>query len=123
MTPPYTAPHEPATSIPTTPSQKLAAALAEECPERRIAETLSDCLSATVMNRAGAVEPAWSVRLQAVALVLDHRYGKPVQRQEVVTVAVDADSSGMRERLAKSPALRKALKEMLAESGEKAIDV
>lgn len=106
-----------------TADQSLAAALENEIPDYRLARTISEAMSATVTTRSGTLEPDFKTRLAAAQLALHYRHGRPVERQEILTVAVDADGSGMKERLAKSPALRKALREMLAESGEKAIDV
>jgi hypothetical protein len=110
------------TATATTPVEKLAIALEQACPEYRLSETLSGCLSATSTSRSGAIEPNWSVRLQAVGMILDHRFGKPIQRQEIVTKTLDTDGeANLRERLKKSPALRKALRELL-EDGDR-IDV
>jgi hypothetical protein len=97
-----------------SPSQTLAAALDREIPESRIAEVLSQCLAATVSTRSGAVEPDHKTRLAAAQLALAYKVGRPVERQEVVSVTLDADaSSGLAERLRHSPALRQSLGAML----------
>jgi hypothetical protein len=93
------------------PSQAIAAALARSIPDNRIAETIASCLSATMTDRSGTVSPDHRTRLAAAQLALAYLVGRPVERQEVVTVSLDADSAlGLRERLAHSPALRQTLR-------------
>ena len=54
-----------------------------------------------------------------IKLYLAYAVGLPVQRQELVTVAINADSmTGLRERLKSSPAMRDALAGLLAEVAE-----
>ena len=97
-----------------SPSQKLAEVLNNECPESRIAEVLSECFTATTVTKSGVAIPDWRTRLSAVQLALAYKVGKPIERQQVMHVNVDAESeSAMDERLRHSPALRKLFREML----------
>jgi len=100
--------------ISDTPGQRLAKCLEDEFPESRIAKGLSEIASATVITRAGTVEPDFKVRLAALQTALSYKIGRPVERQEILTVAANADSAiGMQERLAHSPALRALFRKML----------
>jgi hypothetical protein len=109
----------------STPSQRLAEILASECPDEAIGQVLRDCLGATIVTRSGAVQADSKTRLECARLVLGYRHGLAVKREEVVTVNLGAEESDkLAERLAKSPALRKALSQMLSAHPEaKAIDV
>ena len=102
-----------------TASQQLAEALHTQIPEERLAEVLSSAMSATMTTRAGAVEPDHKTRVQAATLVLAYKVGRPVERQEVVSVNVCGDpDADFAARLKRSPALRRALRMLLAESEE-----
>lgn len=102
-------------ATPLTAGQQLAQELAENVPDERIAIAISQALVATQTARSGVIEPDHKVRLQAATLALAYRHGRPVERQEVVSVNLDADSSiGLADRLANSPALLKSLKEVIA---------
>lgn len=104
---------------PITPGQALAAALDAEIPEERIARALSEALTATTTTRAGTTEPDHRTRLAATQLALAYKHGRPVERQEVVSVNLDADNAlGLRERIRHSPALRKLLADALAQAGD-----
>jgi hypothetical protein len=101
-----------------SPSHKLARILDREIPEDRIAQTLSECMAATSTGRNGVLEPDFRTRLAATQLALAYKVGRPVERQEIVQVNLNADSAiGLRERLRHSPALRKSLAGLLAEAG------
>jgi hypothetical protein len=105
-------PHQPASA-----SAELAEILARKIPFEMVSEALFRGLTATTVSRSGAVEQDTASQLKAAALVLENRVGRPVTRQELVTVNLDADAgAGLRERLAKSPALRSALRKALEES-------
>lgn len=96
------------------PGKVLAEAIAVAAPPERIAEVLSQALAATITTRAGTVEPDTRSRLQAAAILLSYSVGTPIQRSEVLSVNLDADSSvGLKERLANSPALKKSLQSIL----------
>jgi hypothetical protein len=100
-----------------TANQQLAEVLHAEIPEERIARVLSDAMAATMTTRAGTVEPDHKTRVQAATLVLAYKVGRPVERQEVVSVNVGASAdSDLASRLKKSPALRKMMKRMITEA-------
>jgi hypothetical protein len=104
------------TSINTNQSSPLAAALGKAITPERIAATLSDALSATLLSRSGAVEIDTRSRLQAASLILAYLVGKPVERTETVNVNMEADSGlSLKERIQRSPALRAQLTQTLAE--------
>lgn len=97
-----------------TPGQILAKELADNVTDQRLATAISEALTATQTNRDGTITPDHKTRLQAATLGLAYRHGRPVERQEVVSVNLDADSSiGLAERLKNSPALRKSLQAIL----------
>lgn len=97
-----------------TPTQRLASALSDNVTEERLATAISEALVATQKHRDGTIEPDHKVRLEAAKLGLAYSHGRPVERQEVISVNLDADSSlGLAERLANSPTLRKSLQELL----------
>jgi hypothetical protein len=88
-----------------------------------VSEALFRALTATTVSRSGALEQDTRSQLQAASLILENRVGRPVTRQEVVTVSLDAATGvGLSARLAASPAMRQALRKMLDES-ERAIDI
>jgi hypothetical protein len=99
-----------------TASQKLAEVLNHECPEEQIGRVLRECLTATVTDRSGVTSPDFKTRLAAAPFVTTQRHGLPVRREEIIQVNVDADNAtGMKSRLAHSPALRALLRGMLDE--------
>ena len=103
---------KPSTAL--SPGQILAKELADNVTDRRLATAISEALAATQINRDGTITPDHTTRLQAATLGLAYRHGRPVERQEVVSVNLDADSSiGLAERLRNSPALRKSLRQIL----------
>jgi len=108
---------------PDNPSAELAGILAKKIPFEMIAETLFRALTATTVSRAGAVEQDTARQIQAAQIILENRVGRPVTRQEIVSVNLDADAgAGLRERLANSPALRASLQKLIDET-DGAIDV
>lgn len=98
-------------------NREVCEALSRHVTPDDIAKVIHSLINATRPCKGGELPDARAMEAGA-KLWLAYRAGLPVQRQEVVTVSVDADSSGMRERLSKSPALRKALREMLEESDD-----
>ncbi len=97
-----------------TPNELLADALALETPPAEIARALRQALTATVTNRAGVVEPDHRIRIQAADIALAYLIGRPVQRQEILSVNVDADAeAGLEARLKNSPALRQVFRRVL----------
>lgn len=102
------------------PAHALARALEEEIPESRIARVLSDAMAADIVNRDGSRGPDHKTRLAAAETALAYRIGLPVRREESVVVNLNAEQGDdLKERLARSPALRRALAEMLAEVGDR----
>jgi hypothetical protein len=88
-------------------------------PER-VAESISSLLTATRFSKGEGEIPDYRAQEAGAKLYLAYTIGLPVQRQEVVTVNVDADSeNGMMDRLAKSPALRAALRKALDAADDK----
>jgi hypothetical protein len=100
-----------------TPGEVLAAALDAEIPEHRLAKVLSDALVATVTTRSGTTEPDTRSRLAAATLILAYKIGRPVERQEILTVNVSPDETeaALAARIAGSPALRERLRSLLPE--------
>ncbi|MCB1130172.1 MAG: hypothetical protein KDN05_03525 [Verrucomicrobiae bacterium] len=97
------------------PAHALARALEEEIPEARIARVLSDAMAADLVNRDGSRGPDHKTRLAAAETALAYRVGLPIRREESVVVNVDpAGSDDIKERLARSPALRRAFRDLLA---------
>jgi hypothetical protein len=97
------------------PAQALAIALANEIPEARIAQVLSDAMAADIVNRDGSRSADHRIRLSAIETALAYRFGLPVRREESVVVNLDVEQSDkLEERLAKSPALRRSLSALLA---------
>lgn len=88
---------------------------------RRAMDKLLACLEATrsFTDIAGNVhtEPDWKTIQSACVALLAYTDGKPIERREVITKHFDSlDDYG--DRLKKSPALRKAMGELLKESEE-----
>ncbi|MEI6606325.1 MAG: hypothetical protein WCP35_13525 [Verrucomicrobiota bacterium] len=102
-----------------TPSQRLAKCLEDQFPEERIAAALSELAAATSTTRSGTIEPDSRVRLAALQLVIEHRFGRATPRSETPTIARDVDEeSDVAERAKRSPALRAMLRRLLSEAGE-----
>lgn len=96
------------------PTQILAKVLADEIPESRIVQVLSNAMTAELVNRDGTRSPDHRTRLSAAETALAYRHGLPVRREETLLVHADADSAvGMEERLRHSPALRSMVRKML----------
>lgn len=98
------------------PSSELAEILAKKIPFEMVSEALFRALTATTISRSGVVEQDTRSQLQAASLILENRVGRPVTRQEIISVDLNADAAtGMKERLAHSPALRSMFRKMLDE--------
>ncbi len=106
------------------PTVETRAALMARFPAERIAETLARLMEAKVRVVRGRGENAREIEMddhraqvEALKLMLAYRDGRPVERQEVVSVNLDAEAApGIAERLRASPALRAQLRRMLAEA-------
>ncbi len=91
-------------------------AIADKFGSDRIAELLDELTKANCITNGGREIADNKTRLQALTLTLAYLIGRPVERQEVISVNLDADSSiGLAERLQNSPALLKSLKGIIAQ--------
>jgi hypothetical protein len=98
------------------PTAELAAILAKKIPFEMVSEALFRALTATIISRSGAIEQDTRSQLQAASLILENRVGRPVTRQEIISVDLNADSTvGLKDRLTHSPALRLMFRKMLNE--------
>lgn len=108
---------------PTAISQSFILAINACITPKRVAESISGLLGATRELKSGAVLPDYRAQEAGVRLYLAYTIGLPVQRQEIITVAVDSDNNdGMMERLKSSPAARAALRKALDAAEAPAID-
>jgi hypothetical protein len=107
------------------PVEALSAAIACEITPERLSRVLSDALAADQVNRDGTRSPDHRIRLAALEIVLAQTVGLPVRREEPINVNLGAEESDkLADRLARSPALRRALAKMLEEPAkESPIDV
>ena len=95
-------------------SPKLIEAIAVRFPVDAIVDLLVSLVNAEIITKGGHRIADNRTRLAAATLMLNYLVGRPVERQEIVTVNVDADSeAGMMDRLAKSPALRASFRKIL----------
>ena len=101
-------------------NKQVAKVLLEKVSAEKVADVIRDMLNATRLTKEG-VEPDGRQREAGVKLWLAYMVGLPVQRQEIVSVALDAEAEiGMRERLRNSPALRASLRRVLDSLEEEA---
>jgi len=99
---------------PSSISQAFIVAVSECVTPERVAESVNQLLGAKRVTKTGAEFPDYRAIEAGIKLYLAYTIGLPVQRQEVVTVNVDADTeAGMMDRLAKSPALRASFRKIL----------
>ena len=92
-------------------SPKLIEAIATKFPVESIVKLLSELIDAKIITKGGHEIADNRTRLAAATLMLNYLVGRPVERQEIVNVNLDADASlGIDERLRTSPALRQSLK-------------
>ncbi|MBK1883675.1 hypothetical protein JIN85_14755 [Luteolibacter pohnpeiensis] len=105
---------------PGTFNRELQTALAEIYSTEEISAYIDSLLVATFKG-----QPDNRTRLAALTLLMAYLVGKPVERQEVVSVNVDADSLvGIEERLRTSPTLCRALGDALERvKNEQAVEV
>lgn len=92
------------------PQKTLAELLAKELPDDRIAIAIRDAMTATQINRNGAVEPDHRIRLQAATLALAYKHGKPLERQELMHAHLLDAEKQLHERLATSQQARNLLR-------------
>ena len=80
-----------------------------------VVDALQECLQATKTVSVGKMPmevPDYKTRLDTAKVIMQYQVGNPVTRQEVVTHTVDTLSS-LQAKLQKSPALRRAVGNML----------
>jgi len=98
------------------------AELARRFSPEKIGDLLEELCNAESVTNGGRRIADNRTRLAAVTLTLAYLIGRPVERQEIISVNLDADSSaGLFERLKASPALRSSLKKLLEDV--EAVDV
>ena len=87
-------------------------ALAKVFPVERIAKLFEELAEATCITNGGREIPDNRTRLAAAKYVADQVIGTPIQRQEIhQTVTNRTEDESM--RLLESPAMRRAMREML----------
>jgi hypothetical protein len=90
------------------------AAIADKFGGEKMAQMLYELCEANCTTNGGKVIADNRTRLAALTLAMAYLIGRPVERQEILTVNMDADSAvGMEERLRHSPALRAMFRKML----------
>lgn len=100
---------------------KVLAILAEKVPVEEIGDKIRALLDAKTKDGTRSDFRAVEAGLK---IWLSYVVGLPVQRTENVNVNLDADAgAGLRERLAKSPALRSALRKALEDSEGETVEV
>ena len=96
--------------------------LAMSSPEQIVAEMDEIQRKACTYDRHGNEYPDWRTRLAVLTLKLHYLLGKPIERQQIVTATVSGENeTALIERLAKSPAMREALRGVLGEA-EKTVE-
>lgn len=94
-------------------NREIVFALARKVPASRIADKIDELIEMKRQTKDGVVTDVRAMEA-GIKLYLAYVVGMPTQRQEIVSVSLDADSSiGIAERLANSPALLKSLKEVI----------
>jgi hypothetical protein len=117
----------PATPIPTPSDLRSAGSetmeeLFRRIPPSRLVDKLERLLDATTQTKSGNLIADSRTQLAAAQTLVAYYVGRPVERQEVVSVNLDADSSlGIESRLANSPALREQLRRSLAAADAKSL--
>lgn len=90
------------------------AAIAEKFGGETMAQMLFELCDAKCITKGGHEIADNRTRLAALSLAMAYLIGRPVERQEIVSVNVDADNAlGLEERLRHSPALRAMFRKML----------
>lgn len=94
-------------------NREIVFALARKVPASRIADKIDELIEMKRQTKDGVVTDVRAMEA-GIKLYLAYVVGMPTQRQEIVSVSLDADSSiGLAQRLANSPALLKSLKEVI----------
>jgi len=98
--------------------------LNEQFGDNAVVDTLVECMAATKTIAVGGRPmevPDYKIRLDSAKTVMQYQVGNAVTRTEVVTHNVDTLSS-LQSKLQKSPALRRAVGNMLTGSGGGGVD-
>lgn len=109
---------------PADVANELIHQLAHKFPAAVIVDKFSQLLDAKkcIPTQGGGirVEPDSPVQLKAMELLLKYQLGLPVQRQEIIQKSYDSLDT-LKEKLTKSPALRKAVGKIIDSNG--AVDI
>jgi hypothetical protein len=82
----------------------------------KLADLFEELTQATHITNGGREIPDNRIRLAAAIYIANHLIGMPIQRQEILSVSVDADAeAGLAQRLKSSPALRQVFRRVLDE--------
>ena len=104
-------------------SPKLIDAIAENFPVEDVVTLLKRITTAQVFTKDGRAMDDHRTQLAAAQLILNYVVGRPVERQEIISVNVNADTeSGMLDRLKSSPALRASFRKILDAAEAPAIE-
>jgi len=91
-------------------------AIADRFGGQKLADLLYELTEAKAITKGGHEIADNRTRLAATSLALAYLIGRPVERQEILTVSVDADAeAGLAQRLKSSPALRQVFRRVLDE--------
>jgi hypothetical protein len=104
-------------------SREVLDAIHRHVPPDTVGAVIAKMLDAKRVLKNGTILDDPRTMEAGVKLYLAYMVGTPIQRSEVVSVNLDADSAvGMEERLRHSPALRQMFKQMLERVDEPSID-
>ncbi|MFT4177531.1 MAG: hypothetical protein QM627_12875 [Luteolibacter sp.] len=105
-------------------SADVLGAVADRFGGEKVAALLDELCVAECITNGGRKIPDNRTRLAAVTLVLAYLVGRPIERQEIISVNMGADDEQrLLERLVASPALRQAFRKALDEADAKALSV
>ena len=109
-------------SDPRQINKEVVVALARKIGPDLIADKIASLLDATRLTKYGPAPDTRSMEA-GIKLYLAYVIGLPTQRQEVITVNLDADSAvGLEQRLLASPALCDSLQRMI-DKARQAVEV
>lgn len=101
-------------SDPRVINKEIVVAMANKVAPDDIAAKVYELIHAKRETKGGAMIPDVRSMEAGIKLYLSYVVGLPIQRSEVVTVNLDADSTtGLAERLRNSPALRETFRRIL----------
>lgn len=83
----------------------------------KLAKMLDELSQAESVTNGGKKIPDNRTRLSAATVILAYILGKPIERQEILNINMDADSAhNLAEKLKESPALRAAFRSILEQA-------